>query len=95
MATKRYSLTKIFQKVDGNNKLIHNGTTLYSSIPESDGDIYVITQYGDRLDLLANRFYGDPSLWWYIAKANNLIVMKVPTGTSLRIPANTDFAIGR
>ena len=31
------------------------GTTIYSSIPESDSDIYVITQFGDRLDQLAHQ----------------------------------------
>ena len=90
----RYDNTKKYRKENTKNDRIHCGTTIYSSIPELDGDIYVITQYGDRLDLLANRFYGDPSLWWYIAKANNLTIMKIPTGTSLRIPENTDFAVG-
>ena len=70
------------------------GTVIYSSIPESDSDIYVITQMGDRLDSLANQFYGDPTLWWYIAKANNLTSMTVPPGTSLRIPATTQYALG-
>ena len=69
-------------------------TTIFSSIPLSDSDIYVITQDGDRLDHLANQFYGDVSLWWYIAKANNLIFMTVPVGTSLRIPGSTQYAVG-
>ena len=69
-------------------------TTIYEPIPKMDSDIYVITQMGDRLDHLAHQFYSDVSLWWYIAKANNLIVMKVPTGTSLRIPENTNFLVG-
>lgn len=25
---------------------------------------------GDRLDLLANRYYGDPQYWWFILDAN-------------------------
>mgnify|MGYP003129465050 CR=1 FL=1 len=70
------------------------GTTIYSSIPESDSDIYVISQQGDRLDSLAHQFYGDVNLWWYIAKANNLNFITIPTGTSLRIPANKNYAIG-
>ena len=70
-------------------------TTIYSSIPESDKDIWVITQQGDRLDTLAHQFYNDTNLWWYIAKANNLSFMTIPTGTSLRIPGTTQYAIGK
>ena len=70
-------------------------TTIYSSIPEVDGDLYVITQYGDRLDSLAHQFYGDVNLWWYIAKANGLTFMTMPPGTRLRIPATTKYAIGK
>ena len=69
-------------------------TTFYSTIPQSDNDIYVITQAGDRLDLLASQFYGDVDLWWYIAKANGLTFMTIPTGTSLRIPGTIEYAIG-
>ena len=72
-----------------------NTTTIYSSIPEKDSDIWVITQSGDRLDLLANQYYGNPRLWWYIAKANGLTFLTIPAGTSLRIPANTEYAIGK
>lgn len=43
----------------------------------------------DRIDLVAHRFYGSPSLWWVIALANNIEI--VPTGFSegmrLRIPS--------
>ena len=91
----RHSGTKKRQKLNGDQKINHYETTVYSSIPESDGDIYIITQDGDRLDLLANTYYNDSSLWWYIAKANNLKVMNISIGTSLRIPATTDFARGR
>ena len=69
-------------------------TTIFSSIPLSDSDIYVITQDGDRLDHLANQFYGDVNLWWYIAKANNLTFITIPVGTSLRIPKSTQYAVG-
>ena len=71
-----------------------NNTTFYSSVPESDDDIHVITQPGDRLDQLAHQFYGDVTLWWYIAKANGLTFMTLPVGTRLRIPASTEYAIG-
>ena len=50
---------------------------------------------GDRLDQLANQFYGDVNFWWYIAKANGLKFMTLPPGTRLRIPATTEYATGR
>jgi len=70
------------------------GTTIYSSIPREDNDIYVITQTGDRLDLLAHQFYGDVNLWWYLAKANRLTFITIPVGTRLRIPSTIKYAIG-
>jgi nucleoid-associated protein YgaU len=61
-------------------------------VPETDNDIFVITQLGDRLDQLAEQFYKDSSLWWYIAQANGLTSLRVESGTSLRIPGQIDFA---
>ena len=91
----RYVNTYVVSDKEGMNKgLSRRLTKHYRSIPESDTDIYVITQHGDRLDLLANEYYGDPHLWWYIAKANNLTFMTLPVGTKLRIPASTQYAIG-
>ena len=63
----------------------------YRNIPETESDIYVITQWGDRLDSLANEYYGDQHLWWYIAKANNLKFNNLEEGITLRIPSTTDF----
>ena len=45
-------------------------TNNYPEIPLSSDDIYVITNFGDRLDLMANQFYGDSTLYWIIASAN-------------------------
>ncbi|RLG71784.1 MAG: hypothetical protein DRO11_03690 [Methanobacteriota archaeon] len=42
-------------------------------IEESDSDIVVIAQKGDRLDTYANKYYGRrPDLWWVIAQRNNM-----------------------
>ena len=42
------------------------------NIPIKDSDVFVYPIFGDRLDTIANRFYNDPSLWWIVAKANNI-----------------------
>jgi nucleoid-associated protein YgaU len=89
----RYKNTEI--KLDGKTAKYSYNTTYYGGIPETDNDIFVITQIGDRLDLLAHQFYGDVSFWWYIAKANGLNDLRVEAGKSLRIPATTEFAIGQ
>jgi hypothetical protein len=65
----------------------------YPTVPLSDTDIYVITTIGDRYDLLANEFYGDPSLWWIISISNSLLPQNsifIPVGTQLRIPTNVN-----
>ena len=89
------SIVKRGKKQSAFYSITSTATTTYSSIPKSDNDIYVISQYGDRLDQLAHQYYGDVTLWWYIAKANGLTFMTLPPGTRLRIPATTQFASGR
>ena len=97
----RYEHTKIKregQKRGSDKKIsspLSKTTTIYSEIPKTDADLYVITQPGDRLDLLAQQYYGDVNLWWYIAKANNLKFMTIKAGTSLRIPSTKKYAIGK
>ena len=78
----RYSKTKTLIK-DG---VRYRGTAEYPKIEESDSDIFVITQYGDRLDTIAFDFYGDPHQWWIIAKANDLTDINIEQGSSLRVP---------
>ena len=69
-------------------------TTIYDEVPERDDDMYFIAQEGDRCDNLANRFYGNPQLWWFIARVNHLKTMNIPAGTSLRIPVSVTNAKG-
>ena len=89
----RYTNTKIKKtKIPkSNNEVQSYETTLYEKIPESNEDIIVMTQEGDRLDNLAFQFYGNQNLWWYIAHANNLTTMNVEAGTQLRIPGSTQY----
>ena len=86
----RYESSKISIK---NNKNYYS-TTIYSKVPERDTDRYFISQEGDRCDNLAYEFYGNPNLWWFIARVNNLKNNNIPAGTSLRIPIDTEFAEG-
>ena len=88
----RYNETK---KIRGrNSEKIHYSTTIYQKVEEKNDDMYFIAQEGDRCDNLAFRFYGDSTLWWFIARVNNLKTNNIPAGTSLRIPANTKNAKG-
>jgi hypothetical protein len=69
--------------------LVYN-SILLPYIEPVDSDILIITEEDDRLDLLANQFYGDSKLWWVIATYNNLtdIDTKLEPGLQLRIPNN-------
>ena len=71
-------------------------TVRYSKPPVQPDDQYIITREGDRFDLLSDQFYGDVSLWWFIALANDIrpASMIVPEGLQLRIPTNLD-EVGR
>jgi len=86
----RYRYTKKEKK----NKKNYYQTTVYRKVEEKNTDSYFIAQQGDRCDNLANRFYGDPTLWWFIARVNNLTTNNIPAGTSLRIPATIEDAEG-
>ena len=81
----RYKTTKMKRKSllpKSKNSVLVLETTYYSKIPERNDDLHVITQEGDRLDNLAFRFYGNPNLWWFIARVNHLNTMNVTAGTS-------------
>jgi hypothetical protein len=83
---------KILKKVE-NKKGIKKLETAYYNDHINDGsDTIVLTQEGDRFDLLANQFYGNPNLWWYIARANNMKFNALPAGIKLTIPASFNDA---
>lgn len=75
--------------------IMYKVNAIYPEIPLSSQDYYVISTAGDRYDILALQFYGDPSLWWIIAAANNSQQASLITqpGVQLRIPANKEQAI--
>ena len=87
-------MSRYTQTPQRRNRNIKNGVRYYTNvfypeIPLSESDIYVITTDGDRLDLLANEYYGDASLYWIISTANITLPqnsLHLPPGTQLRIP---------
>jgi hypothetical protein len=72
-------------------------TNSYPEIPLKANDVYAITEFGDRLDILANLFYGDSSLYWVIASANPDSVpndsLSLKGGIQLRIPADINSVL--
>lgn len=81
---------------EGNKRPIRRlETTIYPNFDELFADdTYILTQEGDRLDILAKEFYGDEMFWHVIAKANNIGKgsLAVPPGLTLRIPYYDDYA---
>ena len=85
--------TKLSSKYyDRRGNVLTYNTTIYKDVPEKNSDTYLLAQDGDRLDNLANQFYGNSHLWWFLARVNNLKTMNVPAGTSLRVPASVEDA---
>ncbi len=86
----RYSKSKIkFSKIKEKSVRIFP-TTIYPKIARKSDDIYIMSRYGDRLDILAYKYYEDQSLWWIIAIANNLNngSIAIEPGIQIRIPSN-------
>ena len=90
----RYKNTLI--KTDKRGKRVFK-PTIYPKIPIQDSDVFIYPIFGDRLDTLAHKYYGDTSLWWIIAKANNLDAAHIglEVDNQIRIPINIDFILNR
>ena len=88
----RYRNTRLRRKMDSG--INYYETTIYEEVLERNDDMHFIAQEGDRCDNLAFRFYGDPNLWWFIARVNHLKGMNIEKGTKLRIPISTEKAKG-
>ena len=83
----RYATTK---QIKDKNRSRKAETTIISTTPPTDSDIYINVTTPDRLDLLANQFYNDATQWWIIAAANGLGkgTLFTPENIILRIPIN-------
>lgn len=84
----RYTYTNVIKEADTNRSYMES--TIYPKIKPSDSDYYIMSEEGDRLDLLAKKYYDNPSLWWIIATANNIndANLYVDPGVQLRIPTD-------
>jgi len=84
----RYTHTSIKKNKDGKRVF---KPTIYPKIPIKDSDIFIYPKFGDRLDNLAHKYYDDVSLWWIIAKANNLDEAHIglEVDKQIRIPMDT------
>jgi len=91
---RRYD--SIMTSIRWDGKRVYNTTTYPVIIPDST-DIQVISNEGDYLDILAYKYFGDPTLYWIIALANNLGKgrLSIPPGTNLRIPTNVNEIINQ
>jgi nucleoid-associated protein YgaU len=74
------------------------GTTIYPRVPLNFKDTYVITQIGDRFDILAQQYYGNSNYWWVISTANaslNQGSYYVQPGLQIRIPSQLGAALSQ
>ena len=91
----RYSNIK---KLRNTNEFVGTLGTLYydnptyPEIPPNVNDIWVETEFGDRLDSLAYQFYRDVTLYWVISIGNpdkiNMGSLFIPIGSQIRIPTD-------
>lgn len=92
MSLNRYSRSRIIRK-EGKGmvttstaaRLIFEGVK--SGVIQSQT---LVLSEGQRLDLVAANYYGDPGFWWVIAAASGIgWQCQVPAGTMLKIPTST------
>ena len=95
----RYNKVPIFRNTTEYKTRVgkrYYGTVTYPEVPLDFEDIYVFTEAGDRLDILAEQYYGDSSLWWAISSANNSLNQGsyfVEPGIQIRIPSQINAIV--
>lgn len=74
--------------IDTSKRIPYYKTAILSKILPEALPFYYVAQDGDRLDIIANTFYGIPEYWWVIAKVNKIAngSIAVTGGTRLLIP---------
>ena len=93
--SNRYTFARVLKTNETKQQYFES--TIYPKIIPTDNDMYIISEQGDRLDVLAQKYYKDPSMWWIIATANNLnnASLSVEPGIQLRIPSDTSKIINQ
>jgi hypothetical protein len=91
---KRYDNISTTTRWDG--KRVYNSVK-YPIINPSETDIQIVTNETDFLDTLAYKYYGDPTLYWIIARANKLGKgrLSVQGGLILRVPININEIVNK
>ena len=89
---RRTTNIEVFKTKQGRR---YYANVMYPNLPLHPEDTYLIAAGGDRYHTLALQFYGDPSLWWIIASANNSKKdgLNVKPGVQLRVPYDTANAL--
>lgn len=83
--TSRYG--KYRQIVEDHVARIETFNQTFVDKSEEDKFHVVGMEQENRLDMIANKYYSDPTLWWVIALANDLVdPFVIQPGTVLRIP---------
>ena len=85
----RYDSAKVRKDKNGTR---YYKPTIVPNVPIKDSDIFVYPIYGDRFETIAQRYYNDSTLWWIIAKANELSRGEISPDPlkKIRIPTEID-----
>lgn len=87
--SNRYRKCKLYTDRETGDPVL--GTREIQDIGSLNTDIVHTVTVGEslRLDILAQKYYNNPLLWWVIAQANDIYdpIQGVPAGTKLRIPS--------
>jgi nucleoid-associated protein YgaU len=79
----------LFAKLLSIDDVEHWELPVYPKIEEATDDKRYTVDQNDRIDKIANKFYGSPELWWIIALANGmeLLPSDLNANAVIRIPS--------
>jgi hypothetical protein len=86
-SNSRYAEGTIFKSYDSRSKKY--GVSVLRVFPENSSEFFYYTwAERDRIDSVAEKFFGDPDAWWQIMDFNPEIMnpLDISLGTVLRIP---------
>ena len=75
-------------RVAGPDNILRSTIVPRNVVPVQFAFTYHMWVEGNRVDLLANAYYHDPTMWWIIADGNPEILLwdDLDSGTMIRIP---------